>query len=52
MCERPEDWRWSSFATSCGLAESFPFVDASRILSLLDASPTAPAQALIALVRE
>ncbi len=52
MCERPEDWFWSSFATSCGLAQTFPFVDASRVLSLLDASPAAPGQALIALVRD
>ncbi|HJX46394.1 MAG TPA: hypothetical protein VJ375_01005 [Gaiellaceae bacterium] len=52
ICERPEDWFWSSFATSCGLALTFPFVDASRVLSLLDASPTAPGQALIALVRD
>lgn len=52
MCERAEDWFWSSFATSCGLAQTFPFVDASHILGILDASPQAPGQALIALVRE
>jgi REP element-mobilizing transposase RayT len=52
MCERPEDWFWSSFATSCGLARTFPFVDASCVLASLDASPHAPGQALIGLVRE
>jgi putative transposase len=52
MCERPEDWYWSSFATSCGLAETFPFVDASCVLALLDAPPAAPGHALIGLVRD
>jgi putative transposase len=52
MCERPEDWHWSSFATSCGLAQTFPFVDASLVLSVLEASPAAPGQALIGLVRD
>ena len=52
LCERAEDWFWSSFATSCGLAQTFPFVDASRVLSLLGASPAAPGQALIGLVRD
>jgi REP element-mobilizing transposase RayT len=52
MCERPEDWPWSSFATSCGLARAFPFVDASIVLGALHASPAAPGEALIGLVRD
>jgi REP-associated tyrosine transposase len=46
MC-RPEEWHWSSFATSCGLAETFSFVDASPVLALLGGSTGA----LLALVR-
>jgi REP element-mobilizing transposase RayT len=52
ICERPEDWFWSSFATSCGLAQTFPFVDASSVLSTLHASHVTPGQALLALVRD
>jgi putative transposase len=52
MCERPEDWRWSSFATSCGLADTFPFVNAACVLAVLDAAASTPAQALIGLVRD
>jgi putative transposase len=39
ICERPEEWYWSSFATSCGLASTFPFVDASLVLSILRTAP-------------
>jgi REP-associated tyrosine transposase len=52
MCERPEDWLWSSLATSCALTQTFPFVDATRVLSLLGSPPTLPAQVLLPLVRE
>jgi putative transposase len=51
LSARPEDWPWSSFATSCGLEQAFPFVDATLVLAVLGASPDAPAQALIPLVR-
>ena len=36
MCERAEEWYWSSFATSCGIATTFPFVDATSALAALD----------------
>jgi REP-associated tyrosine transposase len=52
MCPSPESWRWSSFATSCGLTQTFPFVDATRVLSLLGSPPVLPAQALLPLVRD
>lgn len=52
MCERPEEWFWSSFATSCGLATTFPYVDATHVLSLLHATPSEARQALLALVRD
>jgi putative transposase len=46
MCRRPEDWHWSSLATSCGLAETFSFIDAAPVLALLGGST----DALLALV--
>jgi putative transposase len=49
LCTRPEEWPWSSFATSCLLTDAFPFVDASLVCSLLRAE-TAPAEALLDLV--
>lgn len=35
IVDRAEDWRWSSFATTLGLSDAFPFVDASPILGAL-----------------
>jgi hypothetical protein len=32
-CTRPEDWRWSSYATTVGLTDDFPFVDARLVLA-------------------
>ena len=32
-CDRPEDWRWSSYATTIGLTGDFPVVDAALVLS-------------------
>lgn len=29
LCPRPEDWRWSSYATTLRISGDFPFVDAS-----------------------
>jgi REP element-mobilizing transposase RayT len=33
ICTRPEDWRWSSYATTVGLTRDFPFVDATVVLA-------------------
>jgi REP element-mobilizing transposase RayT len=33
MCERPEEWRWSSYRTTVGIADDFPFVDASAAIA-------------------
>jgi REP element-mobilizing transposase RayT len=38
MCPRAEDWRWSSYATTIGISNDFPFVDASLVLAELDGS--------------
>ena len=31
-CKRPQDARWSSYATTAGLRDDYPFVDASRVV--------------------
>jgi REP element-mobilizing transposase RayT len=36
LCERPEVWPWSSYATTIGLSSAFPFVDASIVLDWFD----------------
>lgn len=42
MCERPQDWLWSSYASTVGLAPGFSFVDAKIVLSCFDGDhPTA-----------
>ena len=35
------DWPWSSFATSCGITDAFPFVDASCVVDALGGDPRA-----------
>ena len=52
MCARAEDWPWSSFATSCGSAQTFSFIDRSVILGTLGATEANAARLLRALVRE
>jgi REP element-mobilizing transposase RayT len=32
LCEKPEDWRWSSYAGSVGKAQPEPFVDDALLL--------------------
>ena len=33
LCERPEEWPWSSYGSTLGLAGGFEFVDASAVLT-------------------
>ena len=35
-CPRAEDWRWSSYATTVGLTNDFPFADASLVIAEVD----------------
>jgi REP element-mobilizing transposase RayT len=35
LCERPQDWPWSSYPGSAGYARPFPFVDDSLLLGAL-----------------
>ena len=41
MCRRAEDWFWSSYRTTIGLADDFPFVDAGIVLAELGGSRSA-----------
>jgi REP element-mobilizing transposase RayT len=51
LCARSEDWPWSSFATACGLADAFPFVDAAPVLATLRSGDDAR-HTLLALSRD
>jgi REP element-mobilizing transposase RayT len=33
LCSWPEEWRWSSYATTIGMSRDFPFVDASLVVA-------------------
>jgi len=44
--DEPEHWHWSSYATTVGLADNFPFVDATVLLAQLGPSPARAARAL------
>jgi putative transposase len=37
LCERPENWRWSSYRATLGLAPAPPFLNVDRLLSSLSA---------------
>src|SRR5205807_2611361 len=32
LCLRPEEWRWSSYRTTLGIANDFPFVDGTSVI--------------------
>ena len=38
-CSCPEDWRWSSYATTVGISSDFAFVDASLVIAEAGGSP-------------
>jgi REP element-mobilizing transposase RayT len=39
LVKRAEDWRWSSYATTIGLSDAFPFVDASVVVAQFGPTP-------------
>ena len=41
MCRRAEDWLWSSYRTTIGKSDAFPFVDAGIVLAELGGSVAA-----------
>lgn len=50
IVRRAEDWPWSSFATTLGLTEAFPFVDATPIFAIFGGSQPSARVALRDLV--
>lgn len=52
LCERPQDWPWSSYAATIGPAESAPFVASDRILGPLGRSREGAIAALRRFVEE
>ena len=52
VVERPEQWRWSSYAATVGRDTLPSFVDASSVLDLLDPHPRAARLAFELAVRE
>ena len=50
IVDRAEDWPWSSFATTVGLKDAFPFVDATPVLACLGRDELAARRALRQLV--
>jgi REP element-mobilizing transposase RayT len=36
LCQKPEDWPWSSYASTVRKSSAFPFVDASLVLDVLE----------------
>lgn len=51
ICERAEEWFWSGFATACGLAQTFPFIDPSVVVATLGGRPATARRELLALAR-
>jgi REP element-mobilizing transposase RayT len=39
LADRPEDWRWSSYAAAIGARDDFSFVDPSRVLGSFGGPP-------------
>jgi putative transposase len=41
LCRRPEEWRWSSYRTTVGISEDFPFIDDSSVVAEAGGTPGA-----------
>jgi REP element-mobilizing transposase RayT len=50
LCELPQDWYWSSYPASAGLAKPFPFVDDSLVLATIHDDVTRAKQLLRVIV--
>ncbi|MGH2486764.1 MAG: transposase [Ktedonobacterales bacterium] len=46
LCEKAEDWLWSSHAGTIGVGPAHSFVDPTRVLDLFEWSPVGPREAL------
>jgi REP element-mobilizing transposase RayT len=51
LCERAEDWRWSSHAATIGLATPPAWLDSPRLIALLEAAARNPIELYGGLVR-
>jgi len=51
LCMRPEDWHWSSYRTTAGLSNDFPFVDAADVIAEAGGSLEALRRSVEAVVR-
>ena len=51
LCRRPEDWHWSSYRTTTGLSNDFPFVDAAAVIAEAGGSVEGLRRTLDAVVR-
>jgi putative transposase len=52
LCERPEDWRWSSYAAAIGWASPQPFLDLASVLELFSRDSAVARSRLQALVED
>ena len=52
LCERPQDWPWSSYRGSAGYDRGFPFVDDGVIREFFGSEPAAATELLRAFVEE
>lgn len=50
LCERPQDWPWSSYAATIGLAKPYTFVDPAPVLACFKWPDVDPVAALRAYV--
>lgn len=46
LCRLPEEWPWSSYAGTVGVARAHSFVDATKVLRCFDGLPVDPRAAL------
>jgi putative transposase len=46
LVQRPEDWRWCSYAKTIGVSQTFGFVDAADVLAEFGTTPIAQIRGL------
>jgi REP element-mobilizing transposase RayT len=52
LCPRPQDWRWSSYCTTLGISDDFPFVESSLPVAEVGGSTEALRRAVDARARQ
>ena len=52
LCERAEDWPWSSYAATAGVRPAQPWLDTPRLISLLEGMTRDPLEGLADLVEQ